>query len=513
MRQQSLFEMLQFPIKILFIGIILLGMGNLLTNSVFEVFWKIQNPMWFLFGEAMVKIGGYLVIYFPFYFLLRLVLYRTNITTTLMMGLVGYISFLVFTMFFSPINLPNTATYPSLGIMLNTSRIPSLASRVSYPLQTGLIATIAITISTRIAFSLTRNKSSYGFFGFVDRDVSGLMLSIVFACGMAWLVSNGWPLVITSLTNAFKFIASDISNPINMFTYGILERVLSATGIGQLIKQPFWFGELGGTTVNMVGESIAGDVNIWTSLVSQSLIPQSAGRFITPYYVLNLFAIPGMLIAMYMVNSDKIEKRRIRLFFVLAILVSMFTGILLPLEIVLMLVCPMLFVFHILFTGSLYGMFAVFKINLGFSYSGSTMTALPGTLMEFMVYVKNPNYSRVIQLIAIIGAFTFLIYFIVTSAYFNYLAIDLFSSGSLKHKVLGTIKAVGGIENIKMIHASMTRLTIQVFDPRLVDVGLIRSLGASKITETRAGMAIDYGAGSTMIKRGIEAELMNDKRV
>ena len=98
-----------------------------------------------------------------------------------------------------------------------------------------------------------------------------------------------------------------------------------------------------------------------------------------------------MLIGFYTIFTDKMEKRRIRLFFLLAILVSLVTGTLLPLELYLLILTPLLFVFHLVVTGALFGIFQSMSVTLGFSYTGSTVTAMPGTLFDFMLYVRNPR--------------------------------------------------------------------------------------------------------------------------
>ncbi|MPM98217.1 PTS system glucoside-specific EIICBA component [bioreactor metagenome] len=286
-----------------------------------------------------------------------------------------------------------------------------------------------------------------------------------------------------------------------------MDRVLSVFGLGSFIRQPFWYGSLGGSWINMVGESVVGDVSIWTTMVAQNLVPSTAGRFITPYYVLNMFAVPGLIWAVYSIYTDKMEKRRIRLFFILATLVSILMGTLLPLEIALILICPLLFVFHIMYTGMLFGLFQAAKVALGFSYTGNVTVALPGNLFEFLNFARNANYSHVIYTILIVGVASFLIYFLVTRIYFKYLALDLFNSGSSRRYVDTTIEAMGGTANIKMLHASINRLTIQVFDNSNLKLSMLSELGATRIVETRAGYSIDFGSGSTMIKRGIEKQL------
>lgn len=506
-RWHSFFEVLQQPLKMLFLAILLLGIGNLLTNPVFNPYWTINNQYVIMFAEAITRIGIFLVIYFPFFFFLRLVSRKSNGIVTILIGLLGYFTFIIFTIFFAGETLPQTAFSSLFGISLPSSQLTAFAGKIHYPIQTGLVGVIIITITTRLAYQQSRSKSSYGLFAFVDRDTWGMLLNFVYAIAAAFLVSLAWSYLFQSLDQISAFIASDISNPINIFVYGVMDRVLSVFGLGSFIRQPFWYGSLGGSWINMVGESVVGDVSIWTTMVAQNLVPSTAGRFITPYYVLNMFAVPGLIWAVYSIYTDKMEKRRIRLFLILATLVSILMGTLLPLEIALILICPLLFVFHIMYTGMLFGLFQAAKVALGFSYTGNVTVALPGNLFEFLNFARNANYSHVIYTILIVGVASFLIYFLVTRIYFKYLALDLFNSGSSRRYVDTTIEAMGGTANIKMLHASINRLTIQVFDNSNLKLSMLSELGATRIVETRAGYSIDFGSGSTMIKRGIEKQL------
>lgn len=506
-RWHAFYEALQLPLKMLFLAILFLGIGNLITNQVFSPYWTIDNQYVILFAEAITRIGTFLVVYFPFIFFLRLVSRKSNGITTILIGIMGYFTFIIFTIFFASNTLPSAAFSSIFGISLPSSQLAAFAGKVQYPVQTGMVGVILITITTRIAYKQSRNKSAYGLLAFVDRDMWAMILNFIYSIAMAFIICFVWQYLFQSIDQISRFIASDISNPINIFIYGVADRVFSVFGLGSFIRQPFWFGNLGGSWINLVGESVAGDVGIWTTMVSQNLVPATAGRFITPYYVLNIFAVPGMIWAFYATYTDKVEKRRIRLFFVLATLLSIFAGTLLPLEIMLLLLCPLLFLFHVTYTGILFGLFQALKVALGFSYFGNVNVGLPGNLLEFMNFARNPNYSHVILTICVVGVISLIIYFLITRLYFKYLAIDLFNNGTSRNIIDKTIDAMGGTSNIKMLHASVNRLTIQVFDPSILKLSILADLGATRIVETRAGYSIDYGSGSTMIKRGIEKQL------
>ncbi len=510
-RWHSFLEVLQQPLKMLFIAVLFLGIGNLLTNPVFNPYWVVSNEYLILLAEGLAKLGSFLIIYFPFFFFLRLVSRRNNGIVTVLIGVFGYFTFLVFTIFFADASLPQSATAPLFGLSVTSSQL-SLFSGIRYPIQTGMIGVILITVSTRLAYAQSRKKGIYGILSFVDRDTWAMILNFIYAILIAFIVSFGWTGFIRSIESLVSFIATDISNPINIFVYGVTERALSVMNLGNLIRIPFWYGNSGGTWMNIVGNSIAGDVNVWTAMISQGLVPIGSGRFITPYYVLNLFAVPGMLWGVYSIYSDRLERRRIRLFFILATGVSLFMGTLLPLEIMLVFLCPLLFVFHILFTGTLFGVFQAMGVSLGFSYSGNPTIAMPGTLLEYLNYARNSKYQEAVLVIFAVGIASAIIYFFVTRIYFKYLSIDLFKGGAMKEYVDGTVEAMGGIENIKGIHSSLNRITIQVFDGHHLNLFKARELGASRIVETKAGFSLDYGPGSGMIKRGIEKQLRSTRR-
>ena len=504
-RWHSLLEIIQFPLKMLFVAIILTGLGTLITNQSLSVFWSVNDRNILLLADLFKRTGSFIIVNFPFFVMIKFLATKSNSSVPIMIGITGYVLVLVITMLFQPAGLPSSA-------ILGLSYSSSLFDRTRYPLQTGFFACAAVVLASRIAYSKSRTKSIYGFFSFVDRDTWGLILTLILCMitgfALVWL----WPIVLNLLNTIFEFIATDITNPMNLFVYGVMDRLLADLNLGALMRTLFWYGEQGGTWINNLGVNYMGDVGIWTAQMNSLITPSGVGRLITPYYVLNLFAVPGMLIGFYTIFTDKMEKRRIRLFFLLAILVSLVTGTLLPLELYLLILTPLLFVFHLVVTGALFGIFQSMSVTLGFSYTGSTVTAMPGTLFDFMLYVRNPNMQNTIQMIFLVGVILFVLYFAFTRFYFKYLALDLFNTGASKRRVEGFILAVGGLENIKMMHSSPTRLTIQVVDSSLINFSQIQRLGASRVVESRAGYSVNFGAGSTIIKNEINKRIKEMKR-
>ena len=510
---RSLYEILLFPISVLYFAVFLLGLGNILTNETFSYIINIHNDFILLAAECMTRIGSFLIMQFPLIFLFRLSARKAGSATTIISAFSGYIAYLVVTMCFGDPDLPASAYSSILGLSMTTAGSATVRSGVHYPLQTGIVATAIVAVITLSSYNSSRTRSEYSFFSFISRDTWCVIRTVVLCSVAGVAVAVLWPYVVRAVMTAVDYIARDTTNPMNLILYGMLERVMSVLNLGTMIRSPFWYGSGGGTWISMAGANIAGDVNIWTAQYEASSLTGMTGRFITPYYVINMFAVPALLLAFQSLQTDKLERRRLRMFYVTVALISIFTGSLLPLEITLLLLCPLLFLFHIAYMGILYGVLHAMKIYLGYSYRGTaTVTAMPGTILEYFGYFQNASMRSTLLQIAAVGAVSFVIYFLMTRLYFRRLALDLFHTGYKDEVIKGTIEAIGGIENIKMIHSGIERLTISVYNADLLNVEKLRSLGAVRVMETKAGYAIGYGARSTMIRIGITDYLKQSVR-
>lgn len=510
---RSLYEMLLFPISVLYFATFLLGIGNIITNETFSYFINIDNDFVRLAAECMIRIGTFLIAQFPLLFLFRLTARKAGSATTILSAFSGYVAYLVITMYFSNQDLPASAYSSILGLSMTTAGSATVRSGVHYPLQTGIVATAIVAVITLTSHNHSRTRSEYSFFSFISRDTWCVIRTVVLSSIAAVFVTLLWPYVVRSIVTAINYIAGDTTNPVHLMLYGALERILMTLNLGTMIRSPFWYGANGGTWISIAGANIAGDVNIWTAQLEASSLSGMSGRFITPYYVINIFAVPGMLLAFQTLQTDSMERRRLRMFYILIAVISILSGCLLPLEITLLLLCPLLFLFHIGYMGLLYGVFQAMRIYLGYNYHGtSTLTAMPGTLLEYLSYLPNPSMHNTLIRILIVGVISFAVYFLMTRLYFKRLALDLFHTGYKDEVVRGTIDAIGGIENIKMIHSGTERLIISLYDSDLLNVEKLRSLGAVRVTETKAGYAIGYGARSTMIRLGIDEYLKQSVR-
>jgi len=511
-RWKTFFEIVLFPLKVLVVGFILLGFGELIINENFSLFYTISNQYILIFASLLILVGRFVISSFPILLILKFVSKRTHSSSTIIMGLTGYVVFLITTMLFAPTTLSATSYSDILGISYSAINTATGILITREPIQTGLLGSFIVGLCTHMSYHNSRGKQSYGLFAFVDKNTYGVVLNILFCTIAGIIVALGWQYLDEYTINIVDFISSDITNPINMFLYGIFDRLFSISFVGESIRQPFWYTAVGGSWNSITGEAVLGDVNIWTKIISSGENALSYGRFITPYYVLNIFAIPGLLLGMFTIYTDKIQRNRLVVFLILLIIVSILTGTLLPVELFLLFLCPLLLLFHILYTGLLFGIFEYTHTYLGFRFSGDVVTALPGKFIDYVVFLRRVDYFSTLRVILIVGVISFFVYFFMTRIYFKFLAFDLFDLGKKKLITEGFTEAIGGIDNIKMINASPYRLIVQIVDIENIDLIKLQKLGATKVSRTRAGLAFSFGSSSYMIKRLLDRQIMANKR-
>ena len=501
----SLFELLRFPLEIVFLGVVFLGIGNIITNPALGFEAMIQSDVISAIGEISTRIGQFVVVNFPLIFLIRLTTRKGSNATSVISALIGYVAFLVATIFFTRHDMPSNAYSGILGISISNSTVSTMSESQYYPLQTGIVGIVIVALITLYAFNRAKEKTEYSLFPFLTKDATCMVMTILLSLVAGIGIGFVWPYFIHFIERVIHFVEVDTTNPINLGIYGIFERILSVCNLGSLIRQPFWYSTSGGSWVTMAGNSVAGDVNIWAEQLAANSLTGVTGRFITPYYVLNIFAIPAMIWGMFSLYTDKMERQKKVGFFIFATIASVLTGTILPLEILLFLLAPLLFLIHVGVTGILFSLLHAFHIYVGYLAPSTLLTtAMPGTLLELIGYFRYPSLQKMVFLVVIAGLITAVIYYFITRLYFKKMAVDLFKTGAEKELVKSLVKAVGGIENIRMTQSSVANIVVSVYDPSKLDANRLKSLGSYRIYETRAGFRIALGAASTMVKQDID---------
>ena len=301
----------------------------------------------------------------------------------------------------------------------------------------------------------------------------GLLLAAAFG--------YGWPQV----ERGMDFVSHAVigAGSVGLFVYGVLNRLLIVTGLHHILNNLAWFllGDYGGVTGDLK-RFFAGD--------------PTAGRFMSGFFPVMMFGLPGACLAMY--STARPERRRAVGGLLLSMgLTSFLTGVTEPIEFAFMFLAPLLYAVHALLTGTAMVLMHWLHVRLGFGFSAG----LFDYLLNFRIA------ERPLWLLPV-GAAYFALYFVL----FRYVILrfdvrtpgreaaeaastEVVSESSRVHAGRGRdadesganfIRALGGAVNLRSVDACTTRLRLEVADQNAVDEAALRRLGAHGLVRPSA---------------------------
>lgn len=497
----KIYDSSKIAIRISFFGFLLVAFGFLIKNDSVNIFYTFKNAFILLMAEGALKLGTTIIANLPMIFMLNIVCKRANSGYPVVLAIVGYFAFLISTMLFSPTTLTSTAYSTGLGInsIFNVSN-----SGTKYPLETGLIGSFIVGYITRISYIRSRHRNTYSILGFLNKDSAGIIYNVVF-CGLAGIaIAYLWPIAFNYLQTLIAYISKDLLDPLRIALYGVLDRILSILSLGNIIRQPFWYTALGGSLQTISGQSIMGDVNIWNYVKNIANDYVGAGRFITPYYVINMFMTPAILLGMLASFSDKQERKKFILPFIAGCLMSIVCGNPLPTELVLLFTSPLLLFIYIVFVGLVFYFLSFFGIYLGSSIiPGSVVTAMPGNFPDYIINLRNVNYISSLGKIALVGVIVFILMFAIATLYYRFFAYDLARTGKAKDFASRVVKACGGSANISFAGSGLFKVCVHLNDLEKYDLEQLKALEVRQLNETKDGIEIECGASAFIIANRI----------
>ena len=498
----SYFQILKFPLIVIAFACFLCGVSNIILHPAYGLVTIIANDGVFMLGESLGIIARTILMYAPVLILLRLLTQKKNSSVTVAAGLVGYFAFHIATMFVPAPVLPSYAYNALFNIGIASSSVSYLSGSANYPLLTGMVGTIIVTMLTYIA---CRTGSHHGIGQASLLKQTDALLKTVIYCILAGAVFGViWPYFILFIVRLVNYISSDLGSPFNMILYGVTDRFLQLFHLNALIRQPLWYSSSGGVWTNIAGATVVGDANVWTAQLGAGTLISGAGRLFAPYYVMNIFAIPAMIWGMYSIGTSKAQRVKAQRLCIVGTLISMISGTTIPLQIMMFMVSPLLFFFHLGYNGFLYGLFSTLHVNLGYlTTDANTVTAIPGTLPELLSYLKYTSLYRNLIIVVIVGVISAIVYFLATRLYFRHLSTGLIIRDEGEKMVKQIIKHIGGQENIKHVEADVTSLVITVYDKEIVHEKELMDLGSISITRDENVYTLLYGAKSYFLQKGI----------
>lgn len=499
----SLLEYVQFPLKVLFFGTILLGIGSSIINPNVDPFlWHIENEYVIAASELMRYSGGMLIHLFPLLVFIKALSRKFEDSVPVFVGFFGYIILTITVMFFINTQLPSYFYESTLGIEVSFGAESVFGEGTRSPYLLGIVSLILVYFITKKSYERSRHHSMHGVLSFLDHDSWAMLSTFVFCVIAGLLISFIWPYIVDFILSLYAVVGRDITNPLNLFFYGILERVSAIFNMVEIPRNLFWFGDLGGSFMETSGVKHIGDVSIWTYQISNSL-DLTAGRFITPYYVINMFVMPSFLLGYLSLVTSKKDCGRYLLFFIIAIIFSIVCGNALPMEILMLVLAPLLYFVYILLVGALFAIFQIMDISLGYNFSDLLMMANPGSLLDIVQFFRNPQMVSALSGIAIVGVCSFIFFFLATRSYFKTFAIGLLQITNRKKVTKRIVTALGGIDNILSIDSTPDKLTVGLRNREILDFDTLKSEGAYLVLASKEGYLIRLGNISTIVAKEI----------
>ena len=491
-------EYIEAPLILYFIAMILIGLGNTFSS---------ENESISLLLEGLRYTGGVIRVFFPLFIVINSIGKRHQDPIPVIGGIASFLILKIATMFMADQSFP--AYFYDTNSILS---LPILNDLHRYPINMGIFMCLLVIIITINSYKLSRQRFNYGILRFINNDCWFFILVFVFTVLGGFVMSWMLPFFVNYTQSILQWISENSSNPAALFVYGIIERFSELTLLQDLVHDNFWTGILGGNWMGANETMYIGDLYVWSAQLAQRNVLSGTGKYITPYYILNLFMVPALAIGYYCHFSTALERRKLLGLLVVVIAVSLLFGTTLPMEMMLAIISPILLVAVILLTGSAFGVMHVLRVWLGYDFTDSLIYATPGTLTELIRIRPFMSNAAIIRFV-IAGVIYALIAILLMFIYFRVLAFDFLEPEKKKIDTKEMIRAFGGIQNIRIIDYTPFSFKVTLWDNEKVNADEVIELGATKIVEGYYYFTVEFGPSSVAIARAMRKELKSYQQV
>ena len=120
----SLLEFMQFPLKILFLATVLLGVGSAIINPNVAFLWSVTNQNIIRTSEMFRYIGAFLINIFPVLVYLKVLSKKFEDSVPVIVGVIAYLLINISMTFFLDTTFPSYFYKEVLGISINFDVLP-----------------------------------------------------------------------------------------------------------------------------------------------------------------------------------------------------------------------------------------------------------------------------------------------------------------------------------------------------------------------------------------------------
>ena len=385
-----------FPISLLPLAGLCLGLGTLFTNAINIKIYSLQNILGKVYfaGDTLTvtkttalyefliilsKLGNIIFSNLPLLFAIgtAFAFAKYEKPTAALMGGVFFL------IMHQTINgLLSTTIIPGVPLVADTPENPYAMLMAGQSvmlgiqsLQMGIFGGIVAGLITAGIHSryckmkLYSNMNSLSVAEFFKLSKLPALLTVICAIFTGVVSYIVWPLVQMGVANLGFFIKN--TGYVGTFLFGFIERILMPFGLQNVFSLPLMYTKTGGEMI-AGGTSIQGFQNMFLHHLTNPATKKFSvnyTRFMTGKYLFMMFGLPAASLAMYNAASKDRKKFIAGLLFS-ASFVSFLVGFTEPLELLLLFTAPLLYVIHIILAGLSFVAMQIMNIATGVSFSG-----------------------------------------------------------------------------------------------------------------------------------------------
>ncbi|MDD3591664.1 MAG: PTS transporter subunit EIIC [Sulfurovum sp.] len=352
----------------------------------------------------------------------------------------------------------------AIGVLIAKAVYGTIDESVNMGVFVGIIiGVLAGTLYNR--YHAIRLPEFLGFFGgkrFVPIITAISAIGVGILAGYFWHYAQG---AIDTFSNLIIGLEET-----GTFIYGTLNRALIPLGLHHILNSVFWF-QLGEYSYVKDGVEVVANGDLHRFFAGD----KSAGVYMAGFYVVMMFGLPAMALAIYL-NTPYSYRKKAGAILAGVAFTSFLTGITEPLEFLFLFVAPVLFLLHALLTGLALAAAQILDIHAGFGFSAG-----------FIDYIINYKLATNPLLLLPLGAVFAAIYFLTSYYTIKLLKLRIFEEAQSDKEVQSSdeaqafIAALGGAENILDTDACITRLRMRVNDSSELKDEDFMALGAKGV--------------------------------
>ena len=385
-----------FPISLLPLAGLCLGLGTLFTNAINIKIYSLQNILGKVYFASdtltvtkttalyefliiLSKLGNIIFSNLPLLFAIgtAFAFAKYEKPTAALMGGVFFL------IMHQTINgLLSTTIIPGVPLVADTPENPYAMLMAGQSvilgiqsLQMGIFGGIVAGLITAGIHSryckmkLYSNMNSLSVAEFFKLSKLPALLTVICAIFTGVVSYIVWPLVQMGVANLGFFIKN--TGYVGTFLFGFIERILMPFGLQNVFSLPLMYTKTGGEMI-AGGTSIQGFQNMFLHHLTDPATKKFSvnyTRFMTGKYLFMMFGLPAASLAMYNAASKDRKKFIAGLLFSVA-LASFLVGFTEPLELLLLFTAPLLYLIHIILAGLSFVTMHIMNAATGVSFSG-----------------------------------------------------------------------------------------------------------------------------------------------